>query len=100
MYNHSNQADFKDNSQNRPKTNWLPWLLTAGMAILLILNYSGTKVGLSGRWLPSLLTLVCPLMMLIMMFGMGHHRTGSSHDQESAGHHSCCHGHGSKAENQ
>lgn len=67
------------------KSNWLPWLLVAGMGILLLLNYLGNTINTSAKWLPALVALICPLMMLFMMFGMGHSHHGSGHSHQETG---------------
>lgn len=80
--------------ENHRKSNWLPWLLVAGMGILLLLNYLGNPINTSVKWIPTLIALVCPLMMLLMMFGMGHGHHGSVHSHQDAGtetgQHGCC----------
>lgn len=99
--------DYKENhSQNNcdtaskgRKLNFIPWLLVGIMGVLLLSNYFGgtETVGSSLKgvtWLPLLLSLACPLMMLFMMFGM--HAHGSNQDNGSNQNvhsgHGCCGG--------
>lgn len=84
--------------ENHRRSNWLPWSLVAGMGILLLLNYLGNPINTSVKWLPTLIALACPLMMIFMMFGMGHGHNGSNHSHQEAGsemgqHHACCNSH-------
>jgi len=81
-------------------TKWLPWTLVGIMGIYLLSNNFGNTQtivsSLNGFSLLSiLLPLICPLMMLFMMFG---HRHGSQQDNNSSqnahsGHGGCCGGH-------
>lgn len=62
----------------------LPWLLAAVLGTLLLFQYFGTGNALSGFQWSTLLSLICPLMMLFMMFG-------HKHSQDGGG--GCCGGH-------
>lgn len=103
---------FEDHKENHSQNNgdkapmerkisFIPWLLVAIMGVLLISNYFGgtETVGSSLKgitWLPLLLTLACPLMMLFMMFGMhahGSHQDNGSSQVAHSGHGGCCAGH-------
>ena len=96
--NDGNENCLKEISETQRKTNWLPWLLVAGMGVLLILNYVGTPVNTSSKLLSGQLVLICPLLMLFMMFGHGHnHNSSSNSNQEPEtgqdGQSGCCHSH-------
>lgn len=74
--------------------NCIPWMLVFGLAAWLLADNLGITGGSStvsgGSWLPWLMGLICPLMMLFMMFGHGHRhndKDGESHRD------SCCGGH-------
>jgi amino acid transporter len=90
--NHSQNNGY--NGSMERKTNLIPWLLAAIMGVLLISNYFGGTgtIGSSLKtvaWLPVLLSLVCPLMMLFMMFGMhahGSHQDNGSNQNAHSGH--------------
>jgi len=87
------QQEHSANNHKR-KANFLPWMIVAILASLLVFNYLGTPgsngLSLNGfSWLPVLLGLACPLMMLFMMFGHGHGGSGNESDQHT-GHGGCC----------
>lgn len=87
-----------DNKEGKvKKTNWLPWGLAAVMGVLLAYQYTGTS-GTATSWIPLLAGLICPLMMLFMMFGLGHGHCNSNHSQEQNGvkQGGCCDGHQKK----
>lgn len=87
------------NHKKTHKHNWLPWLLVGGMAVLLAIKYldpAGTASisSSSFNWLTLLLAAICPLMMIIMMFGHGNHtNSDGTENHDGASGHGCCGGH-------
>lgn len=81
------------------KTNWLPWLLVGGMAVLLAFKYldlaGTTGTSASGfNWLTLAFAAICPLMMMFMMFGHGNHsNNGGAQNQDGHSGQGCCGGH-------
>lgn len=109
--NDDNQQNYSNNTPEKSrKTNWLPWLLAAGLGVLLVFQYIGapgstgsTAVAYSNgfRWLPILAGLICPLMMLFMMSGHTHggnhaNRNDQGGQNGSSGQGGCCGGHQTK----
>lgn len=108
--NDNTNGSFSNNGPTKPrKTNWLPWMIVAGMGILLLYQYIGTPASSANAavpfsrgitWLPLLAGLICPLMMLFMMSGHGHgndNNQSGANDQENpngkSSHGGCCGGH-------
>lgn len=97
QYEDHQENHSQSNGSMRRKINLIPWLLVIIMGVLLISNYYDGTLTISNSlktiaWLPLLLSLVCPLMMLLMMFGMrGHgcHQDNGS-NQNVHGHGGCC----------
>ncbi|MGE5416498.1 MAG: DUF2933 domain-containing protein [Acidobacteriota bacterium] len=82
-----NLNDHNGSGRNQ-KTNWLPWLLVAGMGIILFLNTTGSlSAAKLAEYLPYALFFLCPLMMLFHGCGHSHaentRSNGSCHDHES-----------------
>jgi amino acid transporter len=91
------------NGSTERKINFIPWLLVAIMGVLLMSNYFGGTETIGSslnrfNWLPLLLTLACPLMMVFMMFGHGHgsHQDNGSNQNANSGHGGCCGGQANK----
>lgn len=82
-----------DTGKKLVRHNCLPWMLVFGLAAWLLADNLGIIGGgstISGsNWFPWLMGLICPLMMLFMMFGHGHRHN----DKDGEGHSSCCSGH-------
>lgn len=88
-HNHMHNHEQKAGNGSR-----LPWLLVIVLGALLVFQYFGTGTAanssiLNGFQWSSLLFLLCPLMMVFMMFG--HNHSGGGEDESGSG--GCCGGH-------
>lgn len=91
---HSNERYNTSNCSSR-----LAWILVVILGLLLIINYFGipgieTPISAPGiSWLSWLLSLACPLMMILMMVGCfrGHnHNSGDKGSQAGDSQFDCC----------